>query len=57
MVWDAEGNFLKVVTSGRLGKLLKICYDIEELPILDQNHPYTKLVLKNYHEQEHSGDD
>ncbi|NRA93174.1 MAG: hypothetical protein HRU26_10915 [Psychroserpens sp.] len=56
-VWDEEGKFLKVVTSGRLGKLLKIGYDVEELPILDHNHPYTRLVLKNFHEQEHSSDD
>ena len=56
-VWDAEGKFLKVITSGRLGKLLKIGYDVEELPILDPKHPYTRLVLKDYHELDHSGDD
>ncbi|MCP3850322.1 MAG: hypothetical protein GY694_08820 [Gammaproteobacteria bacterium] len=56
-VWDAEGKFLKVVTSGRLGKLLKIGYDVEELPILDHNHPYTRLVLKDFHEEGHCGDD
>ena len=56
-VWDAEGKFLKVVTSGRLGKLLKIGYDVEELPILDQNHPYTRLVLKKFHDEGHCGDD
>ena len=27
-VWDEKGNFLKIVTSGRLGKLLKIGYDL-----------------------------
>ena len=56
-VWDEEGQFLKIVTSGRLGKLLKIGYDIEELTILDPRHQYTKLVLKNIHDQDHSGDD
>ena len=56
-VWDEQGNFLKVVTSGRLGELLKIGYDVPELTILDPSHPYTKLVLKNFHEQDHGGDD
>ena len=56
-VWDASGQFLKVVTSGRLGELLKIGYDIEELTVLDPKHPYTKLVLKEYHEIDHGGDD
>ena len=55
-VWD-EGQFLKIVTSGRLGKLLKIGYDVEELTILDPCHAYTKLVLKDVHDQDHSGDD
>ena len=56
-VWDEEGQFLKVVASGRLGKLLKIGYDVEELTILDPSHPYTRLVLKDVHNQDHSGDD
>ena len=56
-VWDASGQFLKVVTSGRLGELLKIGYDIEELTVLDPKHHYTKLVLKEYHEIDHGGDD
>ena len=56
-VWDENGQFLKIVTSGRLGKLLKIGYDTEELTILDPSHPYTELVLKECHETEHGGDD
>ena len=56
-VWDEKGQFLKIVTSGRLGELLKIGYDTEELTILDPKHPYTKLVLKKYHEEDHGGDD
>ena len=56
-IWDAQGKYLKVVTSGRLGKLLKIGYDTEELTILDQSHPYTRLLLKSYHDAEHSSDD
>ena len=56
-VWDANGQFLKIVTSGRLGELLKIGYDVEELTILDPKHPYTKLVLKECHERDHGGDD
>ena len=57
MVWDERGQFLKVVTSGRLGKLLKIGYDVEELTILDPKHPYTRLVLKDCHDKDHGGDD
>merc|ERR1711923_554767 len=56
-VWDERGNFLKIVTSGRLGKLLKIGYDVEELTILDPEHPYTYLVLKHFHDEDHCGDD
>ena len=56
-LWDEQGKFLKVVTSGRLGQLLKIGYDVEQLTILDPEHPYTKLVLKEYHEKDHGGDD
>ena len=56
-VWDEKGQFAKVVTSGRLGQLLKIGYDATELTILDPEHPYTKLVLKDYHERDHGGDD
>ena len=56
-VWDEKGQFLKVVTSGRLGELLKIGYDVEELTILDPRHPYTKLILKAYHEMDHGGND
>ena len=56
-VWDGDGQFLKIVASGRLGKLLKIGYDTEELTILDPSHPYTELVLKECHEKEHGGDD
>ena len=56
-IWDEKGKFLKVVTSGRLGSLLKIGYDVEEITILDPNHPYSKLVLKHVHDQDHSGDD
>ena len=56
-VWDSECNYLKVVTSGRLGKMLKIGYDTEELTILNPEHPYTKLILKDCHEKDHGGDD
>ena len=56
-VWDEQGKFLKVVTSGRLGQLLKVGYDVEELVILDPKHPYSKLVLKEYHDLDHGGDD
>ena len=56
-VWDENGQFLKVVTSGRLGTLLKIGYDIEELTILDPAHPYTKLVMKECHDIDHGSDD
>ena len=56
-VWDEKGQFVKIVTSGRLGELLKIGYDLEELTILDPEHPYTKLVLKECHERDHGGDD
>ena len=56
-VWDETGQFLKIVTSGRLGQLLKIGYDTEELTILNPEHPYTKLVLKKCHEIDHGGDD
>ena len=56
-VWDSENNYLKVVTSGRLGKMLKIGYDTEELTILNPEHPYTKLILKDCHEKDHGGDD
>ena len=37
--------------------MLKIGYDVEELTILDPCHSYTKLVLKDAHDQDHSGDD
>ena len=57
LVWDERGHFLKVVTSGRLGNLLKIGYDVEELTILDPKHPYTRLVLKDCHDSDHGGDD
>ena len=57
LVWDESGHFMRVVTSGRLGQLLKIGYDIEELTILNQNHPYTKLVLKECHDLDHGSDD
>ena len=56
-VWDEKGQFVKIVTSGRLGQLLKIGYDVEELVILDPNHPYTYLVLKYFHDQDHCSDD
>ena len=57
LVWSAEGNYAQVVTSGRVGSFLKIGYDVEELPILDHSHPYVRLVLRDYHEREHAGDD
>ena len=56
-IWDDGGNYLKIVTSGRLGQLLKIGYDVEELTVLDPSHPYTRLVLKSLHEEDHGGDD
>ena len=56
-VWDDKGQFIKIVTSGRLGQLLKIGYDVEELIILDPSHPYTYLVLKHFHDQDHCSDD
>ena len=56
-VWEDDGKFVKVVTSGRLGELLKIGYDVEELTILDPSHPYTRLVLKHFHDESHCGDD
>ena len=56
-MWQDYGKFRKVVTSGRLGKLLKVGYDTEELTILDPKHPYTRLWLKNCHDADHSGDD
>ena len=56
-VWDEKGLFVKIVTSGRLGHLLKIGYDVEELVILDSSHPYTYLVLKSFHDQDHCSDD
>ena len=57
LVWEDNGQFTKVVTSGRLGTLLKIGYDVEELTILDQSHPYTNLVMKGYHDMDHASDD
>ena len=56
-VWDAENNHIKVMTSGRLGKLLKVGYDVEELQILDPKHHYSRLILKEIHEQCHESDD
>ena len=57
LVWNHQGKFAQVVTSGRLGSLLKVGYDIEELPILDPKHPYVKLILRDFHEKEHASDD
>ena len=57
IVYDDKGKVLRVVTSGRLGKMLKIGYDASELTILDPQHPFTKLVLKQYHEEKHASDD
>ena len=57
LVWDNVGKFQRVVTSGRLGELLKVGYDIDELTILDPEHQYTKLLLKHYHDQQHASDD
>ena len=56
-IWDDNGNYLRVVTSGRLGELLKIGYDVDELTVLDPSHPYVRLVLKSIHEEDHGGDD
>ena len=55
--WDDSGNYRKVITSGRLGELLKIGYDVDELTVLDPSHTYTKLVLKDLHDVDHGGDD
>lgn len=56
LVWDDKGKFQMVVTSGRVGKLTKIGYDRDQLVILDPSHPYTRLVLKDIHCADHSGD-
>ena len=56
-VWDEKGQFVKIVTSGRLGQFLKIGYDVEELVILDPSHSYTYIVLKHFHDQDHCSDD
>ena len=57
LVWHEQGNFAQVVTSGRVGVALKVGYDLEKLPILDYHHPYVKLLLKDFHDEEHAGDD
>ena len=54
--WDNTGKYQKVVTSGRPGKLLKVGYDSSQLAILDPNHPYTRLILKQIHYEDHAGD-
>ena len=54
---DDSGNSIKIVTSGRLGKLLKVGYDTGELTLLDGKHPFTYLILKRFHEERHGGDD
>ena len=56
IVKDDDGNVVKIVTSGRLGKLLKIGYDVNQLILLDGNHPFTYLILKKIHEERHGGD-
>ena len=57
LVWNEQGKFAQVVTSGRVGSVVKVGYDVEELPILDPRHPYVKLLLRHLHESEHASDD
>ena len=57
LVWNERGKFPQVVTSGRVGSTMKVGYDVEELPILDSKHPFVRLVVKEYHEKDHAGDD
>ena len=57
LVWNEQGKFPQVVTSGRVGSAMKVGYDTVELPILDPKHPYVRLLIREYHEKEHAGDD
>ena len=45
----------KVVISGRTRDGLKIGYDVSELPVLLVRHRYTKLFLKQLHEEDCGG--
>lgn len=51
------GSVELLVTSGRLGKRLSVGYDKSELPILDYKDPLSKLIMKKYHDVDHSGED
>ena len=46
-----------IVTSGRIGGGLAVGYDIDELPILYSTSPLSKLIMKHFHDIEHSGCD
>ena len=56
-VYDDAGNVIQVVTSGRLNNMMNLGYDVPELVILDPHHPFTKLVLKKFHDERHASDD
>ena len=45
-VWDEKGQFCKIVTSGRLGKLMKVGFDAEDLTILDPKHYLYKISIE-----------
>ena len=51
------GNMELLVTSGRLGKRLSVGYDKDELPILCYKDPLSKLIMKQFHEVDHAGED
>ena len=57
IVYDDVGNVQYVVTSGRLGNMMRIGYDRSELIILDARHPFSRLLLKNFHDEKHGSDD
>jgi len=51
------GSMDLLVTSGRLGKRLSVGYDKDELPILSYGDHLSKLIMKQFHEVDHAGED
>ena len=51
------GSMDLLVTSGRLGKRLSVGYDKDELPILSYGDHLSKLILKQFHEVDHAGEE